>query len=351
VSRELLRLAEENGVRCLFDSPVAEILVEEEKEEEEREEEGTDGLQKNESPFSSSSSPSAVTTTTKKRPKPHHKTTGVRLSSGQQLEADLVISNVDLPFTNKYLFPPPFSQSFDHDKREFSSSVVSFLWALNKTMSPGLKHHTTFLAAREKEDGREEGREGGKEGGQGYKYPGKAAWDALFKNNKFDSTWFNFYVHAPQRTDESVCPPGHDAIMILVPCPILGKEGGGGGAEQEEEEEEELISSVREAVLGRLEEVEGMQDFRDCLTHEKVIGPREWRERYSLSRGAVFGLRHNLGQLSLLRPGQKHRGGGREGGRVEGVYYCGASSRPGNGVPLVMVGAKLLSERIVKECF
>jgi phytoene dehydrogenase-like protein len=33
------------------------------------------------------------------------------------------------------------------------------------------------------------------------------------------------------------------------------------------------------------------------------------------------------------------------------MYYCGASSRPGNGVPLVMVGAKLLSDMILQECF
>jgi len=42
---------------------------------------------------------------------------------------------------------------------------------------------------------------------------------------------------------------------------------------------------------------------RQHLIHERVIAPREWRRRYSLSRGAVFGLSHDLLQLSLLRPG------------------------------------------------
>jgi len=379
-------LAEANGVRTVFDSPVAEILLEEEEEEEEerREKEikGTDGRGNKESthlsslsPSSSSSSPSSPpevgSTPRPQSQRLNFKTTGVRLSSGQCLQADLVISNVDLPFTKKYLLPLPFAQAAEHDRGRFSSSVVSFLWALNKTMDPGLRHHTTFLAAqdvgreggatpnageRRERGGGEEGRRGGT---QGYSDPGRAAWDSLFKHNEFDSRWFNFYVHAPQRTDASVCPPGHDAIMVLVPSPILGKEGrrAGGKEEEEEEEEEEerLVATVREAVLARLEEMEGMEDMRACLIHEKVIGPREWRERYSLSRGAVFGLRHDLGQLSYLRPGWKHRGGrregGREGGRLEGLYYCGASSRPGNGVPLVMVGARLLSERIMKECF
>lgn len=47
------------------------------------------------------------------------------------------------------------------------------------------------------------------------------AWDSVFVSNVFDARHCNFYVHAPARSDGSVCPVGHDALTVLVPCPLL----------------------------------------------------------------------------------------------------------------------------------
>lgn len=63
--------------------------------------------------------------------------------------------------------------------------------------------------------------------------------------------------------------------------------------------------------------------------------------RYNLRRGAVFGLSHGLNQLSLLRPGPQHP-------TINGLWFCGASGRPGNGVPLVLIGAKKVAENVLK---
>jgi phytoene desaturase (3,4-didehydrolycopene-forming) len=64
--------------------------------------------------------------------------------------------------------------------------------------------------------------------------------------------------------------------------------------------------------------------------------------RYALQHGAAFGLAHGLTQLALLRPGPQDPG-------VPGLYFVGASSRPGNGVPLVMLGAKQTAERVLAD--
>jgi hypothetical protein len=82
---------------------------------------------------------------------------------------------------------------------------------------------------------------------------------------------FNFYCAAPARTDASVCPQGHDAIMVLVPCPLLpptpersgarggdfGDGGGRGGAEWQEWEtkSEEWVAAARKGVLQAFENV------------------------------------------------------------------------------------------------
>lgn len=55
----------------------------------------------------------------------------------------------------------------------------------------------------------------------------------------------------------------------------------------------------------------------------------------------MFGLSHGLNQLSLLRPGPQHP-------TVNGLWFCGASSRPGNGVPLVLIGARQVADNVLK---
>lgn len=57
----------------------------------------------------------------------------------------------------------------------------------------------------------------------------------------------------------------------------------------------------------------------------------------------MFGLSHDLLQLSILRPGPRNPQG------IRGLYHVGASNRPGNGVPLVMVGARLLAELVERD--
>lgn len=67
---------------------------------------------------------------------------------------------------------------------------------------------------------------------------------------------------------------------------------------------------------------------------------RESPRSYNLRRGAAFGLSHGLKQLSLARPSPRHP-------TVNGLWFCGASTRPGNGVPLVLIGARQVADDLV----
>lgn len=58
--------------------------------------------------------------------------------------------------------------------------------------------------------------------------------------------------------------------------------------------------------------------------------------------GAAFGLAHGLDQLAAFRPALKDA-------KVQGLYFTGASTRPGNGVPLCMISATLVSQRVLKD--
>jgi phytoene desaturase (3,4-didehydrolycopene-forming) len=63
--------------------------------------------------------------------------------------------------------------------------------------------------------------------------------------------------------------------------------------------------------------------------------------RYAIEHGAVFGLAHSLNQLAYFRPGARTD--------ISGFYLVGASARPGNGVPLVMIGADLAAKRVLQD--
>ncbi|CAM9322137.1 unnamed protein product [Discosporangium mesarthrocarpum] len=246
---------------------------------------------------------------------------GVRLTSGQVLEADAVVCNADLPYAEEALLPDSvarnFKAGFKQYNAEYSSSVVAFYFATNKRW-PQLAHHTVFLST-----------------------DWQGSWDSAFGKTPGGELGesFNFYVAAPARTDPSVCPEGHDAIMVLVPCPSLpDKEGSavcGGG------ERNDWVRRAREGVVSALENTAQMKGFADSLVGEEFYAPKTWRDRYNLRRGSVFGLSHGLNQLSVNRPSHRHP-------TINGLWYCGASTRPGNGVPLVLIGASQVAQDVVR---
>ncbi|GLI64658.1 hypothetical protein VaNZ11_007986, partial [Volvox africanus] len=102
-----------------------------------------------------------------------------------------------------------------------------------------------------------------------------------------------------------------------------------------------LVAAGREAVLRSLAEA-GITNVRQHIVNELVIDPTEWRDRYSLAHGAAFGLSHGLTQLSVLRPGLADK-------QVRGLYFVGSSTRPGNGVPLTMISADLVTQKVMKD--
>jgi phytoene desaturase (3,4-didehydrolycopene-forming) len=85
-----------------------------------------------------------------------------------------------------------------------------------------------------------------------------------------------------------------------------------------------------------------MEGFGATIVDERVRTPPGWRDAYGLRRGSVFGLSHNLEQLALARPARRHKG-------VRGLHWVGANTRPGNGVPLVLIGAMKTAEEALLD--
>jgi len=154
------------------------------------------------------------------------------------------------------------------------------------------------------------------------------SWDGLRSQDGGDGgdvDAFNFYLHNPGKGDETACEGGGTSLMALVPLPA--------GCVLMEEEVEIWKVRVKERVERRTGPLN--------ILYEQYTTPKDWEGRYGLPGGAVFGSSHGLGQLGPTRRGAKMTG-------VKGGFYVGASKRPGNGVPLVMIGARKTAEEVLK---
>lgn len=230
--------------------------------------------------------------------------TGLMLGGGVTTRADAVICNADLPWAYKNLIDPVHSTLPRAEKLEYGSSAFIMYLGTRKQF-PQLGHHTVVL---------------------GSFFEG--AFEELFEELKVPEDP-SFYVSAPTRTDPSLAPEGKDALCVLVPVPHCTptidwkKEG----------------PRVRAQVFARLGEL-GIDDLETNIEVERVWTPSDYATVLNLERGAAFGLAHNLTQVGPFRPRNQDP-------NVHNLFFVGASTQPGAGLPMVVLSAGLAVERVL----
>ncbi len=232
---------------------------------------------------------------------------GVRVG-GEEIGADAVLANADLPYAYRTLLGGAADSDFKLRKREklkYTASAFMLYLGVDGKLD-NLLHHNFFLSGRYREN-----------------------FEAIFNDRRLPDDP-SFYAVVASKTEPRLAPEGKDGLFVLVPVPHLGpnvdweRDGG----------------AFKEKVYGLLERRCGLD--RDRVVYEKVRTPPDWREEYNLEEGAAFGIGHGIFQVGYFRPPMVSRALG-------GVYFVGASTRPGTGVPLVTIGARLVAERIARE--
>ncbi len=237
-----------------------------------------------------------------------HKVESVETADGRVWTADIFIGNADLPYSYKELLPDR-AEAEKLDKKLYTCSTIMFYWGVDKQY-PQIAHHNVFL-------------------GGDY----KASFDQIFEDHTLPEVP-SFYVHAPARTDPAAAPAGQDTLYVLVPVGHLDA--------RTEQDWDALVQRARETVFARLAKEMGVTDIREHIKFEIVYQPKVWQERFNLEKGAAFGLSHNFWQVGYLRPHNRHA-------KYKNLYFAGASTHPGTGLPIVLLSAKLTTERILKE--
>ena len=232
---------------------------------------------------------------------------GVLLSSGTRLDADVVLANADLPYVYQNLLAPDGMAAKLLQKR-FSCSAISFFWGMDKAY-PELAPHTLFLA----DDYRENFE--------------RIERDLSLPPNP------NLYIHAPARLDSSMAPRGEDTITAIIPVGHL--------SEKNEQEWGILRNEARQHVFRRLRSL-GITDMETHIKFEETFTPLSWRKRYNLAKGSTHGLSHRLTQMAYFRPANRHP-------YYRNLYFAGASTHPGTGIPTAMVSGRLTARRIIDD--
>ncbi len=228
---------------------------------------------------------------------------GVRLASGERLAADVVVSNADVANTYRKLIAPEHRRRWTDRRLErmrYAMSLFVIYFGTDRTY-PHLPHHTIVLGPR---------------------YEGLLT--DIF-DRKVVAEDFSLYLHAPTRTDPSLAPPGCEAFYVLSPVPHLG--GGQDWAKIGEEYADRILASLERDDL--------VPGLRKSLVTKRLLTPADFETDYDAYLGSAFQFEPILTQSAWFRPHNKSED-------VEGLYFVGAGTHPGAGLPGVLSSAKVL---------
>jgi phytoene desaturase len=234
---------------------------------------------------------------------------GLRVN-GEEIEADAVLVGADLPYAYRELLGGAADGDFKFRKRErleYTASAFMLYLGIDRKLE-GMLHHNFYLSERYREN-----------------------FEAIFRDGRLPEDP-SFYAVVPSRTEPSMAPAGMESLFVLVPVPHLAN---GGGVDWGRDG-----AAFKDRVYELLERRCAIP--RRSVVLEKVRTPLDWRAEYNLEEGAAFGIGHGILQVGYFRPPMVSKS-------VDKLYFVGASTRPGTGVPLVTIGARLVADRIGRE--
>ncbi|WP_227133768.1 phytoene desaturase family protein [Halorubellus salinus] len=220
-------------------------------------------------------------------------------------ETDLVVSNANPAYTERELLDPEARGHDDGywDAQTYGPSALMLYLGVEGELDQ-LAHHTLVFPTD---------------------------WDPHFESIFEDPRWPEdpaYYLSVTSKTDPTVAPDGHHAVVVLVPiAPGL-------------DDDPEARARFRESVLDDLAENAGVE-LRDRIVVEESACVSEFAEYYGDPGGTALGLAHTVFQTGPLRPG--HRAD------VDGLYYTGAYTTPGIGMPMCLVSGEHAAAAVLED--
>ncbi len=235
---------------------------------------------------------------------------GVKTIHGEIWACDAVVSNGDIVHTYKDLLKSePIVQKTARDlqNKHFSMSLFLIYFGTKKKY-PHLAHHNVLFGPRYKE-----------------------LLNDIFKKGTLPED-FSLYLHVPSLTDPDLAPEGHECFYVLAPVAHLGmmnidwsKEG----------------PVYAEKILKYMEE-KYMPGLRENIVSQRIFTPQDFSTELNSFHGSAFSLEPRLTQSAYFRHHNRD-------GQLEGLYFVGAGTHPGAGVPGVVNSAKATAGLMLED--
>ena len=229
----------------------------------------------------------------------------VETNLGDNIEAENVVCNADPPGVYENLINVKHNLMFKWKKNRMDYSMGLFVYYFGtKKVYNNVAHHTIKFGEKYKEH-----------------------LDDIFERKKLNAD-ISYYLHRPSATDKTMAPVGHDCFYVLVPVPNNSSQI---NWTQEGENMKNLVIDKMEDHL--------LPDLRKNIVEDFFITPDYFEKELNTKFGSGFSIQPKFSQSAYFRFHNKSE-------ICKGLYFVGAGTHPGAGVPGVLSSAKVLDKII-----
>ena len=232
------------------------------------------------------------------------KATGIKVAN-KLILADIVISNADLHHTETKLLDAParsYPDSF-WNKKEAGISALLIYMGVKGSLSQ-LQHHNLLFVDKWREN-----------------------FEDIYEAKQIPES-ASLYVSRTSATDPSTAPKGHENLFVLAPLPT--------GVTLTKTEQQKLADKFVAQIATAINE----PDLTKHIVTLETFGPNDFSNTFNAWQGTALGMSHLLKQSAMWRIPNKSK-------KLSNLYYVGANTVPGIGLPMCLIGAQLVYKRIM----
>ena len=233
-----------------------------------------------------------------------NKIESIKLDNQKEIFADNIICNADPPAVyDKLLTKNNYQPLFKWKKKRMEYSMGLFVYYFGtKKIYNDVEHHTIKFGEKYKEH-----------------------LNDIFDNKKLNND-ISYYLHRPTATDKSMAPEGHDCFYVLVPVPN----------NQSRIDWSTEGNKIKNLVIDKMEK-DLLPDLRQNIVEELYVTPDYFEQELKTKHGSGFSIQPKFTQSAYFRFHNKSE-------VCDNLYFVGAGTHPGAGVPGVLSSAKVLDK-------
>ena len=227
-------------------------------------------------------------------------------NNGNKWTSDIYLINADAAVFRHSIFKRKKYAVEKMDKKNWTMGYLTFYIGV-KCKLPQVHHHNYFLGSNYKE----------------------YADNILKSPDTMQKPYY--YVNVLSKYNHDCAPEGCESLFFVCPVPNLL-------VKPDWNDKEQIVNSIIEDFSKRIG-----TNIQAEIISKTIYTPIEWQNQFNLYKGSGLGLSHTMWQIGAFRPANFDE-------EFENVFYVGASTIPGAGIPMSVISSKLVLERIEKYC-